>query len=230
MKQPPILLTGAARSGTSMTAGILYLCGAFGGAMSGPTQYNKRGMFENANIRNKIVKPYLRRLGVDPLGQRPLPDVSSLTPYRSLRSSVCAIMQKEGYKKGPWFYKGAKLCLIWPIWHKAFPKAKWIIVRRSDEDIINSCLHTGFMRGYSTSEGWQYWVDEHKKRISEMKHSGMDVCEVWPSKFVAGDTSEIRGIVEDCGLLWNEDAVTDFITPALWSQRRKDNGSTSNAG
>ena len=71
----PILVTGCARSGTSMTAGIIDLCEAWGGITSGPNRNNRKGMFENASIRNNLVKPFLANIGADPMGQSPLPDV-----------------------------------------------------------------------------------------------------------------------------------------------------------
>ena len=40
----PIIITGCARSGTSLTAGVINICGAGGGEMSGATIYNKKGM------------------------------------------------------------------------------------------------------------------------------------------------------------------------------------------
>ncbi len=43
----PIIVTGCARSGTSLTAGVLHLCGAWIGKCTGPTAYKKRGQFEN---------------------------------------------------------------------------------------------------------------------------------------------------------------------------------------
>jgi hypothetical protein len=216
---PPILITGAARSGTSMTAGPIYFCGAFGGEMSGPTRYNKKGMFENAEIRNNIVKPYLRFLGVDPKGQFPLPDVRSLAPLSGLRHRVEETLMWNGYKAGPWFYKGAKMCLIWPIWAKAFPDAKWIIVRRKTEDIINSCIKTAFMSAHHTEEGWRGWVEEHLKRFEEMKKAGLWIREAWPEKMIHGDFSEMKSLVDELGmgLKWNEKQIVDFITPAFWS-------------
>ena len=42
------------------------------------------------------------------------------------RHFVQKIMHRHGWKEGPWFYKGAKACLMWPMWHDAFPDAKWI--------------------------------------------------------------------------------------------------------
>lgn len=216
----PIFVTGCARSGTSMTAGILHLCGAFGGEMSGPTKNNKRGMFENAKIRDTILKPYLTVIGVDPMGQDPLPDIDNLQPMDGLRDQVEGTMKEQGYKNGVWFYKGAKLCLIWPIWHEAFPEAKWVIVRRKDEDIIYSCMQTAFMRAFDKEEDWQGWVDIHKKRFEEMKKAGLDICEVWPTKFVEGNFTEIQSVVAELGLEWN-DSVEDFIEPSLWSNASK---------
>jgi len=216
--ETPILITGCARSGTSMTAGIFHLCGAFGGDMSGPNRNNKKGMFENAAIRNELVKPYLKQLGCDPLGQDPLPDIEAVKEQgvENFRHKVLQVMWQQGYTEGPWFYKGAKMCLIWPLWIKAFPDARWIIVRREDDDIIHSCMRTGFMRAHTSPKGWQSWIDEHKKRFDEMKKVGLSVREVWPTKFIAGDFTEIKGAVEELGLTWNETAINEFISPTLW--------------
>ena len=190
--------------------------------MSGPTRYNKKGMFECGEIRNNIVKPYLRDvLKVDPMGQNPLPDINDLPPIDNLRLRVENIMKWHGYKSGPWFYKGAKMCLIFPLWMETFPDAKWLIVRRKDEDIINSCMKTGFMRAYKKPEGWQTWIDVHKKRFGQMKAMGMEVKEVWPTKFVEGDFGEIKEAIEWLGLEWKPHFVKDFIDPKLW---RTNNG------
>lgn len=219
----PILITGCARSGTSMIAGSIHTCGAFGGVMSGITAHNKRGMFENSAVRNTVVKPLLRGLGVDPMGQNPLPDISRCRHLakplsEQWRRRVEQIFIEQGYKDGDWFYKGAKICLMWPIWRTAFPEAKWIIVRRRDEDIIASCLRTGFMRAYKNAVGWQRWIDVHKERFEEMGYEGLQVKEVWPEMVVKGDLNHLRGVIEWCGLEWNETGVKDFVAPALWRQ------------
>jgi len=202
-----------------MTAGIINMCGAFGGSMSGPNRFNKKGMFENAEIRNKIVKPYLASIECDPLGQNPLPDTDCLMEIPDLREQVEWAFKWQGYRRGPWFYKGAKLCLIWPLWHKAFPNAKWIIVRRADEDIIYSCLRTTFMRAYDDVVGWQFWIDQHKKRFQEMHDAGLDIREVWPTKFVEGDFSEMQQVVEELGLQWDDRAAREFVNPEWWRTR-----------
>ena len=230
--QSPILITGCARSGTSMVAGAINICGAFGGVMSGPNRNNAKGMFENARIRNTLTKPYLRDIGADQLGQYPLPDVTRLPIPSNWRQRVETVMKEEGYKDGPWMYKGAKMCLTWPVWHYAFPDAKWIIVRRKTSDIINSCVKTNFMRAFSSTnfrmavgaeteeDGWRWWIHQHEQRFIEMIQAGLNVKVVWPERMVTGDYQQLMETIEWLGLEWKTEVLT-FIDPRLWKARRK---------
>jgi len=217
----PILIVGCARSGTSMTAGILNICGAFGGEMYGPNTFNQKGMFENILIRQDIVRPYLKKIGADPMAQRPLPNnrqVFEVSPPEAeeFRRRIQQTIQYQGYKDGPWFYKCPKSCLIWYIWHLAFPNAKWIIVRRDHDGIISSCLKTRFMRAYQDAAGWQTWIDQHERRFKEMKTAGLDVQEFWPSTLIAGDFEPAKKLVEGFGLTWNDKICRAFIDPHLY--------------
>jgi hypothetical protein len=225
----PILVTGCARSGTSLTAGIISRCGAFGGDTAGPTTNNKRGMYENTDIRNGIIKPYLRSIGADPRCQKPLPKMADVLAtckdvdyIHSWNNRIRKVMKKHGYKGGPWYYKGAKMCLMWPLWRYAFPTAKWVIVRRKKEDIVNSCLKTGFMSAYQNKEGWGNWVDTHLIRFEEMKSFGLNIFEIWPQDMISGDLVDIRLCIKEfLGLEWNEKEVLNFISPALWSNAKR---------
>ena len=228
----PILITGAARSGTSMIAGIINICGAFGGVMSGPTQSNEKGMFENAAIRQNIMKPYLKSIGVDPMGQYPLPDPNTMKIPNNLKTLVEDVMLQQGYKDGSWMYKGAKMCLTWPMWNYAYPNAKWIIVRRRTGDIVSSCMRTGFMSAFnnqsnqravgvsSAEEGWLWWVHQHEKRFIEMINEGMNVKVIWPHRMIDGDYTQIMEMIDWLGLEWKTE-VLSFIDPKLWRGRRK---------
>ena len=227
-----ILITGCARSGTSMVAGVVDMCGAFGGDMSGPNKNNKKGMFENYYIRNQLVKPYLTDMKADAMGQYPLPDIAKLNIPMNWRDRVEQIMKEQGFKDGPWFYKGAKMTLMWPVWHYAFPNAKWIIVRRRTGDIINSCLKTSFMRAFSKvqfrkaigvkdeKEGWKWWVRQHEQRFVEMLETGLNAKIVWPERMVTGDYQQMYETIEWLGLEWKSE-VLNFIDPKLWKSRRK---------
>lgn len=231
IEQPPILITGCARSGTSMVAGVINMCGAWGGELSGPNHNNQKGMFENAEIRNTVVKPYFESIGVDRLGQYPLVDIQKLRIPVDWSSRICSVMVKQGYPGGHWFYKCAKACQFWPVWEYAFPNARWIIVRRKDQDIVNSCMRTSFMRAFdkehnrravkakTTEDGWQWWVEQHKKRFEEMVMAGLNVKVVWPEKMVNGDYQQMKEAVEWCGLEWTN-KVYEFISPKLWKGKK----------
>ena len=210
-----------------MVAGIVHLCGAFGGKMSGPTRYNQQGMFENKEIRNYLEKKWLKGEKYDTMGQQPLPEIGhcrEVAPKmaESWQANVENIMCKHGYVHGPWFYKGTKMCLMWPIWAAAFPEARWLIVRRSDKEIVQSCVRTGFMRAFRDMVGWLWWVDQHKQRFQEMMEASLTIREVWAEKIVRGELKEIREAIDWLGLEWNEKAVIDFVAPSLWGQGKYD--------
>ena len=220
-ERSPIIITGCARSGTSMVAGIINICGAFGGDMYGPNKSNQKGMFENKAIREGLVKPFLRNIGADPKGQSPLPDVFNLAIPSHWKNSVNEIMVREGYKDGAWFYKDAKACLMWPVWNYAYPNAKWIIVRRRSADIAQSCLQTAFMNAYPDYEGWIKWINQHEERFVEMIKAGLNVKVVWPERMVRDNYEQMYETIEWLGLNWAGKEVIDFIEPQLWKAKQK---------
>jgi hypothetical protein len=215
MVPDPILITGAARSGTSLVAGIIHKCGAWGGLMSGPTPYNKKGMFENEVIRNSIVKTWLSRRGYDPLCQDPLPP-RKVDPDPFWYGIIVKAIQQQEYPGGHWFYKGAKMCLMWQLWHFAFSEATWIIVRRNVDEIANSCMRTPFMKSFTTHIQWIEWATEHEQRFKDMKEEGLRIVGIWPEKIINGDASDIRLFIQEFGLQWNEKEIEAFIDPELW--------------
>ena len=188
----PIFVTGAARSGTSLTAGLLDKHGVFGGKTIPGNANNPKGFFEHRDIREHIVKTHLKLLGADDMGQNPLPNYFLADP--ELRTKVISIMKRDGLQAHQTFYyKGAKLCLIWKTWQEAFPNAKWIIVRRPDEQIISSCNRTHFM---FKRKDWDNWLDFHKEMFYSMKEE-CDCREVWTNKLIDGDYTEIKEVLPE---------------------------------
>jgi len=168
-----------------------------------------------------VVKPYLQLMGVDPLCQDPLPDVGNLLDFPELRGKMHAAMLNEGYVDGPWYYKGAKMCLIWPTFARAFPNARWLIARRDAHDIADSCMRTRFMRRRKTIESWLEWAHEHERRFKEMRDAGLDVTEVHGEDLINGNCSVIREFVDGTdGLEWDQERVDEFVTPDLWKKGR----------
>lgn len=110
-----------------------------GGEMIAGDRWNPGGYFENRYIREQIIKPYLINCGADPLGQKAFP--RTLVPWT--------------YEFDVEFYKDCKLALIW----EALPEAKWIVVRRPDDEIMQSCERTPFM------DVGLDWLEKYKERL-----------------------------------------------------------------
>jgi len=229
-KYSPILITGIARSGGSMIAGAVNVCGAFGGhmAISGD---NKRGMFENIRIKEGLVKPYLISLNCDPEGQYPLLTVPVVS--KNWGRLVDKAMEADGYTDGPWMYKDSRMGLMWKTWSYAYPDAKWVIVRRRTGDVIQSCIKTGFMKAFKDEEkrnsinvqteeqGWLWWVHQHEKCFVEMITEGLNCKVVWPERMLYKDYKQLCELIEWLGLEWKEEALC-FIDSLLWGNKQKE--------
>ena len=214
MKKNPILVTGTSRAGAGLVAGVLNICGAFGGYMS-----NKRGMFENDRIKETIVKPYLDSIGCDPLGQNPLPKTIKSLPM-DWKEEVEKIMVAENYKGGAWMYKDSRSSLLWQVWNHAYPDAKWIIVRRKPGDIVQSCMKTAYMNAYKDEAGWLQWIHEHENKFVEMITEGLNCKVIWPERMLHGDYKQLYDTLEWLELPWKVDVLT-YIDPLLYKSRKR---------
>jgi len=220
----PILITGCARSGTSLISNIIAKHEVFGGDISGGvSKFTPTGICENTAIRDGIVKKYLKSIHVDPKGQFPLPNKSIIRPYPELKNDVDNILKIHGWNgKDQWFYKGAKMTLLWELWHEAFPNAKWVLVRRNDKDIIDSCMRTSFMNKRKTEQEWQKWVNYHKDRFEEMKQV-LDIKEVWPEKMIHGDYMEMTDVLAFLKIRnrGTPNIMNDTVNPKHWHNQSK---------
>jgi len=230
MMPAPILVTGCARSGTSIIAGAIHICGAFSGNVDSHHDYRK-SMFENKAIISNLCKPYLNKIGVDPKGQYPLPSLGQIEIVENWKSQVEEIMIRQGYQGGKWMFKSNNMCLMWPVWHNAFPNAKWVIVRRRTGDIIHSCQKTGYMRAFKDRQnqlavgtnneidGWKWWVHQHEAKFVEMMTEGLNLKIIWPERMVFGDYNQMYEMMEWLGLQWKS-KVLNFIDPKLYRGRK----------
>lgn len=228
IEKQPIIITGIPRSGASMVAGVIKICGAFGGEMSG-----YKGVHENDAIRETLEKPYLASIWADEMGQYPLPEKKHIKIPLTWRESVEEIIERDGYKDGEWFYKSSRAALIWQVWHNAYPRAKWIIVRRKTSDIIESCLKTGYMKAFKDSkkreainvktevDGWLWWIREYEKYFVDMITAGLDCKVVYPERLVYGDYSQLYSTLDWVRLQWHY-SIFNYVDPLLEATRKKE--------
>jgi len=218
----PLLILGAPRSGTSLIAGLLDQMGMWTGHTVAGGPANPRGFFENWGIRETITKRQLVQLGGDPAGVMELPTLASTEQLSvdGMRSAIAGSMMMEGYTGGPWLYKDCKLTLLWPAWLKAFPEAKWLIIRRKDADIITSCLRTEFMRQHSPDfEFWKNWLQAYYDRLEALAEAVPEenLRSIYPEAIIRDrDYSGLQELAEWLGLQFVEAEADRFILPEAW--------------
>lgn len=210
----PIFITGAPRSGKTMIAGILDICGVFLGTTD--------SMLENIAIRDRLIKPYLMYHGGHSSGLKQIPETCKLTYRIDWVDKVEGILEEQGYDGSQkWMFKSAKVALTWPVWNRAFPNAKYIIVRRRTGDIIQSCLKTGYMKAYDNKEGWKTMVHQYENKFVEMISEGLNCKVIWPHRMVHGDYGQIYELLEWLGLPWKTE-ILNHIDPKFWKTRKKE--------
>ena len=229
----PVFILGLPRSGTSMVAGLLRLSGLWlGTTVPGGVAENRMGFFENIVLREQVTKPILARLGCDPLGVRSLPRLDRLPDGAGLRPVVEQAICSEGYRgERPWGYKDAKTTLLWPLWRQAFPGAVFLIVKRDPEEVIQSCMRTGFMQQHSRDpQFWRRFVAEYESRLTQLHNSGARVLPVNSGEVVRGDLSNLCLVIEQLELKCDVEATTGLsMTISGMVNRRTRQGRRRNA-
>lgn len=215
MKDQPIFITGAERSGSSLISRILTISG---GCFTG----NMSTMYENY---------LLKQLNQSFLLDSTISSFSIESPPGKWKEMVEALLHKQGYKENiKWMFKESSLTRLWKIWNHYYPDAKWIIVRRKPTEIINSCVKTNWMRLMknpetlkligvtSEEEGWQWWIRRYEEQWVKMIEAGINCKVIWPDRMVEGDYSQIKEMLDWLGLNWT-DKIIDTIDPLI--NRRK---------
>ena len=212
----PVFVLGLPRSGTSMIAGSLSLCGAWtGSTIPGVAGENPHGFFEHSTIREGIIKQLLRLMGGDPAGVTKLPAINLGASVPGLVEAFRHAITADGYANDrPWLYKDAKLTLLWPIVANPFPRATWVIVTRDRQSIIDSCMRASFMHQHSNDiYFWEKFVDKYKHRIGLLQNSGRRVLEVRAEEPISGNFESLQKLAGQLGLTFDMDKVTSFISP-----------------
>lgn len=221
----PIFVTGVERSGSSIVARIITMCGAFCGEVT--------EMQENKHLK-EFVNHFYNYHNADPRGQYPLPELDFIPIPPFWKEKVDVILEKDRYTgKCPWMYKSSRIAQIWPVWHNAYPEAKWIIVRRRTGDIIQSCIKTGFMTAYTNesilqqinakdeADGWLWWIHEQEQLFSKMFEAGLNIQVIWPERMAVGDFEQIKEMLDWLGLEWT-DKIIEMVQPLLKNSKQKE--------
>lgn len=203
----PILVVGMPRSGTSMVAGLFAAHGVWTGRYQQGNAMNAKGHFENLAIKRMLI---------DCTGGRvPVQEGIACEPVPGLREKVLNIIKREGYRGGPWLFKGTSM--YWPLWHDFRPR--WICVRR----MIGSVLSSGQATGAFLPTGPDA-VNRHVQALDFLRdeRGGVDVE---TDQLIAGDFRTLEAALAYCGITMDVAKVRNFIDPALWRHGKAVEGS-----
>lgn len=207
----PILITGATRSGTSLVSAIIHEAGAKGGMLNlDGSEYNPIGFYENHAIIQQVDKAILQAAGFDPLGQVNLPPENF--PGQDIRQKVFDIAADQGITPADtWFFKDAKLLLLFRSYIRSFPDSKIVLVRRQKEGIVKSCMRTPFMRGRQTELDWLEWVNSHIALMDALMLEHNQVMEIWYEDLVAGNVAPMQRIISWLSLDFHLDYINTIV-------------------
>lgn len=190
----PIVVLGAARSGTSMVAGLFHEHGVWVGDCREPDEYNERGYFENLALKRVLIDRWghLKR------------DMAVADRQEGFREQVEAILEEEGYVEGPWLMKHG--ALYWPAWHEFDPTL--VCVYRNPTSILESGTHGNFIRTperVMLCHGAMEWAIQCEGGVR-----------VDAERLIAGDYRQIEAAFHAAGLGFDPRIADEWIDVDLW--------------
>lgn len=166
----PILIASAPRCGSSLLSYILSSEGVQCGETKQGDVFNPNGYFENLQIRELVIR-HLHKNDVHKLGKRYQPVNLEFTKedVDAFRSNVIASMKSQGVDvTKPWLFKDPKIALVWKLFAQAFPNAKWILLYRRVNDILDSYKRTKFMDAYTDTDEWLAYLDKFHENMKSI--------------------------------------------------------------
>ena len=166
MKKTVIIVLGMHRSGTSLIAGVLNICGLFMGnkdELVSAGDGNEKGFFESKQVLEIDEEILKRNNGVweDP----PLLNVGweENSKLKDLYTKADRFINKMDIQSDIWGIKEPRMCLTMPFWQKALKgrEIKYIIPVRSESDVASS-IHkrNSDISIYRGKYLWiRYWVN-----------------------------------------------------------------------
>lgn len=197
MRPDPIVVLGAARSGTSMVAGLFAQHGVWTGTCRQPDSYNAKGYFENLKLKPVLIERWghLKR------------DLKLPNEQDGFRDDVETILAEDGYDGGPWLMKHG--ALYWPAWHEFDPT--FVCVYRNPVDILSSGTRGNFIRG---------------RRSVMLCHGAMEWCcqveggfRVDSERLIDGDYEQIEEAFHAAGIGFDPRIADRWIDDDLWHHR-----------
>ena len=203
------------RSGSSLLAGCLDRCGAFGGKTLGRTKGNIKGQYENRAIGITCFAPALESVRTNPRELLKLARRKRVPSIPNLKRDITYILNTQGYEGGPAYYKGGPFTFVYDEIYKHFPDAVWLLPKRTP-----ACIHASMIEIYEDrGDGFYSEISSYHRMQDLIERRSSRAYTVDMERVVAGDFGELKPLIEKIGLTWNEDAIREWVDPDLWHHK-----------
>lgn len=204
-----------------MVAKCFAQLGVWVGATRKGNQFNPEGYWEN----DQLTQVSYHSIGINEFGSRFTdPDFEPLRPGPAdvlvFRTAFTECARQMGYRGGPILYKDPATVFHWPLWHKAFPDARWLVCERDDRSCVKS-----LMNFYRAPEGaCRAFRERFVRRVEEVLYTPETNCFRLATDLVARGTG--RYFEASCG--WagisrrrSIDTLRATIKSNLWHHRER---------
>ena len=207
----PIFVTAPPRSGTTMVAGLLKMHGVWIGEarVTSYPETNPQVGTENQEIK-QLCKDIAQVTGYKNW-HVPLPE-----PVFESGTAFAESVKQRVYTTGPWLVKTAWITIYYQLWHEAFPKAKWLLIQRSAEEIVASVKRHPVMQRHSEVQVRKF-VDALHARMGKIQSTpGIKSLIVDPAKIASSDLRRIVEVLRFCDIEPKAEVINNWIHPEWW--------------
>jgi lipopolysaccharide biosynthesis protein len=211
-----VCITGMHRSGTSMVARLLNLCGLYLGEeteLIGAAEDNSNGFWENVNFVNLNDEIMLRFKGgwdTPPKFRHGWETSRKILP---LKHKAEELLQKfNGHKD--WGWKDPRNSITLPFWQQLIPNLKVIICLRNPLDVAHSLSR----RGYASETFSFYLWQTYNRRLLDSIHPKNRIITHYDSYFYDAE-AELRRLLRFIGIPIEEELLKTACTIASTSMR-----------
>ncbi len=210
-----ICIIGMHRSGTSMVARLLNLCGLDLGPSEQfmePNESNPLGYFENVNFTYKIDEALLAHFEGSWDNPPPLKEGWEYDPSLEQIVHEARLLLGTFSKSAHWGWKDPRATVLLPFWKLFIPDLRFVICVRSPLEVAKSLARRDKM---SIQKGVYLWNQYIRSAIRDTE--GSPRIFTFYEDFFKDAPGEIKRIVEFCGLQMPDDlySLYDVISSEL---------------
>lgn len=186
----PIILLGAPRSRTSLTAHIFHAHGCWVGNYKAGDNNNPNGYYENRDFKKAIVAR---------AGRACVHEGYVCQPDPGWEGVARDVLRDTGYEGGPWIVKHS--AMYHPLWHGMAPF--FVTIRRGVEAIMASCAATGYLKSDEAIRAHVRVLDE-----VEENHGGHRLD---TDRYFRGEWAQMDAVMSAAGLHFDRNIAEGVV-------------------